>query len=242
MGRLAKPANVGHRGEDNVKLRTRLLAGVSLYQLLLIGVGLIGLLAAQASLRGMGIAVEHHIAELNKLGLLTSEVDHIHSLALLHGLTDSVDDQTLYENEIAQSEARAASYLRDLVQIQERFGDEGDAEQIRDFRRSWTAYLRVQDEQLLTLSGPDHDDDIDALTGPDGPLAGPYAEATTKLVALQARLADESTVHLGIATEAFERNRDLLLFATLAAGCLGVAFGWHQWQPRAARASHDRRR
>ena len=34
-----------------MKLRTRLLAGVSLYQLLLIGVGLIGLLAAQSSLR-----------------------------------------------------------------------------------------------------------------------------------------------------------------------------------------------
>jgi methyl-accepting chemotaxis protein len=217
-----------------VKLRTRLLAGVSLYQLLLIGVGLIGLLAAQASLRGMDVAVEHHVAELAKLGALTSEVDHIHSLALLHGLTDSVDAQTLYENEITQSEARAASYVRELVAIQERFGDAADAEQIRDFRRSWTAYLRVQDEQLLALTGADHDDEIDALTGPDGPLTGPYAETTAKLVALQARLAEGSTSRLNEATEDFERNRDLLLFATVLAGCLGIAFGWHQ----SARLAH----
>jgi two-component system, sensor histidine kinase and response regulator len=211
-----------------MKLRTKLLAATGAYQMLLVVVGLVGLLAAQAALSGLEIAVQHHIHELDTLGVIASEVNHVHSLSVMHALSDSVEEQDQYEREIAGSEAHVQALLSELLQIQERYQDQGDIDGIQDFERAWAAYLRVQDEQLLALRGPGHLQEAVSLIGSGGPLAQPYEEVTNRLASLQALLPSEATERLTLAQGDFSRNRDLLLAIVVLAACCGITFG--VWQ------------
>ena len=62
-------------------LRSKLLVGVFVFLGLLTLVGLTGLYAAQVSLSGMHVALEHHQRELSLLANLDSAVGRVHAAA-----------------------------------------------------------------------------------------------------------------------------------------------------------------
>jgi hypothetical protein len=71
-------------------LRSKLVVGISMYLGLLAFVGLMGLYDAQVSLNGLHDALEHHVRELSLLANLSSAVGRVHSVVLVHVLTNAV--------------------------------------------------------------------------------------------------------------------------------------------------------
>src|SRR5438309_10939258 len=75
------------------RLRTKLIAAVALYVLLLAGVGWLGLSAAQSSLDGMHAAIQHHVREVAIVGELAREASSIQATSILHIATDDPDER-----------------------------------------------------------------------------------------------------------------------------------------------------
>src|SRR2546428_4463162 len=146
-----------------VRLRTKLLGTVLLYLLMLTAVGLLGLYAAQASLDGMHVAIEHHVREVTIVGELASEVSLTHSTVLLHILSDSPDEQAPYEGQIREREAAVNSLIDELEQTQVRFNDQGDLPPIEDFRRAWQEFVHVLKETVVPLRREQRDVEATAL-------------------------------------------------------------------------------
>ena len=206
-------------------LRAKLLAAVLLYVALLGAVGLIGLYAAQASLGGMHVAVEHHVRELSLLSQISADVGLIRSTSLLHILSTSELERAAYEAQITQWEANVAARLEELTRTQASFDDQEDAKTVDAFRSAWREFLRVQDEQVLPLSRADRDQEALSVARPDGPLDQAYQTAMLRLAALQATLPTESTERLDLAQRDFARNRNVLLAVVALAALVGIASG-----------------
>jgi PAS domain S-box-containing protein len=212
-----------------LRLRSRLFVGVLIYLLLLGLVGAIGFYAAQVSLDGMHTAVEHHVHEVSVVGELSSDLNEVESMLLLHTLSDVMpDDEQRYERQVYMLEARMDALLNDLRQTQERFHDQVDIDNIDAFRAAWDDFIRVQDEQFLPLSRTHHDDEVYRLTRADGAVGSALLKARNKVAVLQNSLPAESTERLQQAEHDFARNRDILLIVLALAGLIGVAIGLKQ--------------
>ena len=70
-----------------VRLRSKLLLGVLIYLLLLGGVGLAGIYAAQVTLNGVHTLLDHHVREVSLVGELAADVNLFESDLLLHNLS-----------------------------------------------------------------------------------------------------------------------------------------------------------
>ena len=118
------------------RLRTKLIAAVALYVLLLAGVGWLGLSAAQSSLDGMHAAIQHHVREVAIVGELAREASSIQATSILHIATDDPDERQRYERQLSRATTEVSDLVDELEQTQIRFDDEGDIPPIEDFRQA----------------------------------------------------------------------------------------------------------
>jgi PAS domain S-box-containing protein len=218
-----------------LRLRSKLLVGVLVYLLLLGAVGVMGLYAAEVSLVGMHSAVDHHVHEVSVVGEMASDLNVLQTTLLLHTLSDSPEELSNYEQQVAQLEVRMAALIVDLRQTQERFDDLADIDRIDTFSSAWDTFVRVENEQYLPLSRALSDEEAYQLARADGPLGRSYADARAALAALQVTLPSESVARLQVAEQDFVMNRNLLLATLLGAGVLGIVLGLSQ-ATRLARA------
>ena len=213
-------------------LRSKLLVGVFVYLGLLTLVGLTGLYAAQVSLSGMHVALEHHQRELSLLANLDSAVGRVHAAALLHvlnnALTSGPSELAAYESETAELEREIDGLLDQELDLQRTFGDEKDVARFESFRGVWNDYLLARDEQLLPLSRADRDVEALAAAQEDGPVDLAYERALGQLTTLQAAVEDESRDGLQLAEQEFATNRNLVVVALVLGGVFGIVFGL--WQ------------
>ena len=213
-------------------LRSKLLVGVFVYLGLLTLVGLTGLYAAQVSLSGMHVALEHHQRELSLLANLDSAVGRVHAAALLHvlnnALTSGPSELAAYESETAELEREIDGLLDQELDLQRTFGDEKDVARFESFRGVWNDYLLARDEQLLPLSRADRDVEALAVAQEDGPVDLAYERALGQLTTLQAAVEDESRDGLQLAEQEFATNRNLVVVALVLGGVFGIVFGL--WQ------------
>ena len=111
-------------------LRSKLVVGISMYLGLLAFVGLMGLYDAQVSLNGLHDALEHHVRELSLLANLSSAVGRVHSVVLVHVLTNAVTsgpaERAAYEAQTGELEREIDLLVEQQVDLQRTFGDQVD--------------------------------------------------------------------------------------------------------------------
>jgi signal transduction histidine kinase/CheY-like chemotaxis protein len=228
------PPTIRGKCRSGVKLglRSKLLVGVFVYLGLLTLVGLTGLYAAQVSLNGMHVALEHHQRELSLLANLDSAVGRVHATVLLHVLNNAVTsgpaERAAYDAETAELEHEIDGLLDQEVELQRDFDDNSDVVRFENFRDVWNDYRRARDEQLLPLSRADRDVEALAVAQEDGPVDLAYERALNQLTSLQVALEDESRHDLELAEQEFATNRNLVVVALVLGGAFGILFGL--WQ------------
>jgi signal transduction histidine kinase/CheY-like chemotaxis protein/HPt (histidine-containing phosphotransfer) domain-containing protein len=205
-----------------VRLRSKLLLGVLIYLLLLGGVGLAGVYAAQVSLDSIHTVVEHHVRQVSLVGELAADVNLLQSDLLLHTLGRSPEEEHAYEQQVVQLEQRVNALVDDLLQIQVQFEDGADIERLHAFRAAWDQFVSVKNEKYLPLSRQGRDDEVFQLAQPDGALGQALADVRTQLVLLQAALPAQSTARVQDAERDFAVHRDGLIVTLILAGAIGV--------------------
>ena len=83
------------------------------------------------------------------LGVVARRASLVHSNALLHLITRSIDDMDCYELEIADWVGKIST---DLDTLGNTFKDQRTLDKFAEFRTAWETYLRLCNEQLLPPS------------------------------------------------------------------------------------------
>ena len=211
-----------------LRLRSKLLLGVLIYELLLGAVGAAGIYSAQVTLDSVHTLVNHHIRETSLLGELAGDVNLLQSDLLLHTLGRSPEEEGPYEQQVVQVEQRVDAWLDELLGIQFQFGDETDIERLQAFRGAWDQFVTVTHDQYLPLSRQGRDGEVFELAQPSGSLGQAFDEVRTQLTLLQALLPSESTERVQEAEEDFAWHRNGLIVTLILAGLGGIALGLGQ--------------
>ena len=201
-----------------LRLRSKLLLGVLIYELLLGAVGVAGIYSAQVTLDSVHTLVNHHIRETSLLGELAGDVNLLQSELLLHTLGRSPEEEGPYEQQVIQVEQRVDAQQDELLGIQFQFGDEGDIERLNAFRGAWHQFVRVTHEQYLPLSRQGRDHEVFELAQPSGSLGEAFAEVRTQMAALQVVLPSESSERVRQAEADVALHRNGLIVVLILAG------------------------
>src|SRR5439155_14573734 len=118
---------------------------------------------------------------ISLLANLGSAAERVQSTVLLHVLTQSAAEQSLYEAQIADLEREIDVLFDEEVELQRTFGDQDDVDRFERLRGAWREYLQALDEQFLPLSREDRDAEALAVVREDGPVDLAYERAEAQL-------------------------------------------------------------
>src|SRR5947209_7371826 len=211
-----------------VRLRSKLLLGVLIYLLLLGGVGVAGIYAAQVTLNGVHTLLDHHVREVSLVGELAADVNLFESDLLLHNLSTSEEEMRPYELQLSQLEERVNALVDELVQIQVQFGDQVDVERLNEFHAAWLEFVRLKNDEYLPLSRAQREYEAFQLAQPSGSLGQAFGEVQTQVDMLQTQLPRESAQRVQDAERDFALHRDGLVVTLILAGLGGVILGLSQ--------------
>ncbi|MCD6397358.1 MAG: MCP four helix bundle domain-containing protein [Spirochaetaceae bacterium] len=204
-----------------MKLRTKLTGGFAVILFLMIILGLTGIYATVYIEKHLANTIEQDVKPAVILGVMARRAGLVRANSLLHMVSDSVEDMNRYESEMAEWEGKINT---DFDILDNMFADKITLDRLAEFRTAWETYLRIWNEQVLTMSRLNRNEEVFALIRKKGVVGIAAQEAMYKLEEVQDLIGASAVKRLEAADQLLLIYRNILLGITFLTFVLGMVF------------------
>lgn len=204
-----------------MKLRTKLTEGFAVILFLMIILGLTGVYTTVYIEKHLASTIEQDVKPAAILGVMARLAGLVRANSLLHMVSDSVEDMNRYESEMAEWEGKINT---DFDILDNMLADKITLDRLAEFRTAWETYLRIWNEQVLTMSRLNRNEEVFALIRKKGVVGIAAHEAMYKLEEVQDLIGASAVKRLEAADQLLLIYRNILLGITFLTFVLGMVF------------------